>query len=304
MLVRALVDSGRATEALAAAQPPRGCNTPAELALWHVRAEAADKAGDTEASLQAWIVIASAQRSDWRAWCNMADAAARLERWADAATALERAAALNPMDAAIARNLGAALSNMRRFEEALTAFKTAVALDPGNFQGRLTYACLLNDMGQYRDALVEIEESSRLALARALPNDEQVATGKVGGTEAAISISPDHVAAVRELGLLLDRSNQFDGLRRLMAAAEAAGIAPETLGYLGASVALREGRPEEAQRLLLHDRRDIDEERWYRQMPRSRRRRDEPRRFRSRRVAPAWRQLSRADSCGGRRGDA
>jgi hypothetical protein len=71
---------------------------------------------------------------------------------------------------------------------------------------------------------------------------------------------------VRELGLLLDRSNQVDGLRQLLAAAEEAGIAPEALGYLHASLALREGRAEEARRLLLHDRGRIDDLRWYRLM--------------------------------------
>src|SRR5207237_9831374 len=40
LLVRRLVDSGLAAEALDIAQPPSGMS-PAELALWHVRAEAA-----------------------------------------------------------------------------------------------------------------------------------------------------------------------------------------------------------------------------------------------------------------------
>ena len=265
MLVRALVDSDRAAEALALAHPPRG-STPAELALWHARAEAADKAGDAEASLQAWLTIASAQR-DWRIWCNAAHAAARLERWTDAANALERATALNPNDAAIAGALGTALSKAGCCEEALAVFKRLAALDPANLQGRLTYARLLRDMGRYRDAMVEIEEGSRLALARALANVEQDATGEAGAGHA-IRISPDHVAEVRELGLLLDRSNQLDSLRQLLVAAEQAGIAPETLGYLGASVALREGRLEESKRLLLQERPDPGDARWHRMMTR------------------------------------
>lgn len=265
MLVRALIDSDRAAEALALAPPPPG-STPAELALWLARAEAADKAGDAEASLQAWLTVASAHRSDWRAWSNAAHAAARLERWADAATALARATALNPNDAAIANALGTALSNMGRFQEALAIFKRLAALDPANLQVRLTCARLLRDMGQYRDAMVEIEEGSRLALEQALANAGQGATGKAG--RDAIRISPDHVAEVRELGMFLDRSSQHDGLRRLLAAAERAGIAPEALGYLQASVALREGRPEDAKRLLLHDRPDPDDGRWHRMMTR------------------------------------
>ena len=260
MLVRALIDTGRAADALAVAEPPRG-STPSEIALWHARAEAADKADDAEASLQAWQIIASAHRSDWRAWCNVAEAAARLERWTDAATALERAAALKPTDAAIGRALGTALANLGRLREALATLKKAATLDPGNLQGRVAYARLLRDTGQYREAMVEIEEGSRLALERAL----QGARAEVGGGQAAaISISPNQLASVRELGLLLDRSNQVEGLRRLLAAAGKAGIAPEALGYLEASMALREGRPEEAKRLLLHDRQNIDDAQWYR----------------------------------------
>ena len=75
---------------------------------------------------------------------------------------------------------------------------------------------------------------------------------------AASGISPDDIAVVRELGVLLDRSNQVDGLRRLLDAAEEAGIAPEKLGYLTASLAMRDGRPEEARRLLLLDREAVD----------------------------------------------
>src|SRR5947209_5761627 len=52
MLARALVDSGRPQEALDVADGPSGI-TPAELALWHVRAEAATAA-------EAWLEAAEA----------------------------------------------------------------------------------------------------------------------------------------------------------------------------------------------------------------------------------------------------
>jgi tetratricopeptide (TPR) repeat protein len=205
---------------------------------------------------------------DCRAWCDMADAAVRLERWEDAANAFRQAATLDPADPSIIRNLGAALSNMGRFKEALAAFKTAVTLEPANVQFRLTYARLLIEQGQHSEAMVEIEEGSRLALARALADHEQTTASRAGESEPAISISPDHVAAVRELGGLLDRSNQIEGLRKLLAAADKSGIAAEELAYLAASVALRESRPQEARRLLLHDRRNIDDVRWCRLMTR------------------------------------
>jgi tetratricopeptide (TPR) repeat protein len=193
----------------------------------------------------------------------MADAAAKLGRWADAARALERAAGLNPADPLVASKLGSALWKLGRFEEALRSLKGAVALDPDNVQTRLTYADLLIDTGRYSDALMEIEVGSRLALARALGDGQQGGTVDVGDNPA-FSISRENVAAVRELGLLLDRSNQLDGLRQLLAAAEKAGIETGSLGYLEASVALRDGRAEDAKRLLLNDRGNIDDVRWYR----------------------------------------
>lgn len=163
------------------------------------------------------------------------------------------------------RNLGAALSNMGRFEEALEAFKTAVALDPGNVRNILSYARLLVDLGRPRDAMVEIEEGSRVALARVLP-DEQRRAGRAVGVTAPASISPDRIADVRDLGLLLDRLNQIDDLRRLLATAERAGIGKETFGSLWASVALREGRPEDAKLLLLGERARFNDAHWDRLM--------------------------------------
>lgn len=211
------------------------------------------------------MIIANPNRSDWRAWCDKADAAARLGRWPEVATALQKAAALNPTDASIVRNLAASLSNMGRLEEALEAFKTAVAINPGSVRDRLSYARLLIDLGRPRDAMVEIQEGSRLALARVFP-DEQGTTGETASAEGPISISPDRVADVRDLALLLDRLNQVDDLRRLLAAVERAGIQRETLGSLWASVALREGRFEDAKRLLLQEPARYDDAHWDRLM--------------------------------------
>jgi tetratricopeptide (TPR) repeat protein len=193
------------------------------------------------------IASAPADRSDWRSWCDLADAAARLGRWADVVTALGHAAELNPNSGAVARNLGGALLNMGRFEDARAALRSAVVLEPDNVHGRLTYARLMIDMGLHHEALAEIEEGSRRALA-----------GMLAARSGASGISPDDLAVVREIGLLLDRSNQVVGLRRLLAAAEQAGIAAEKLGYLAASVALRDGRPEDARALLLDDRQPVD----------------------------------------------
>src|SRR5438874_7376634 len=73
MLARALIDSGRAAEALEVAQPPNG-TTPAELALWHARAEAATATEQADVAAEAWHVMCSTRSGDWRAWANLGDA--------------------------------------------------------------------------------------------------------------------------------------------------------------------------------------------------------------------------------------
>lgn len=174
----------------------------------------------------------------------MADAAAKLGHWSEAVAALERAAALNPGEARIARDLSAALSNLGRSDDALTAMEKALALGPTNFPDRLTYAELLFDANRKRDAAAEIDHATSLALGQILAANES----------GAAAISPDRISDVRELGIVLDRQNQVDDLRELLAAAEKAGIAPEEFASLRASLAFREGDPQEAKRLLLQDR--------------------------------------------------
>lgn len=191
----------------------------------------------------------------------MADNAVRAGRWQDAASALQRAAELNPSDGAIARNLAVALSNLGRFEEALTAYEKAVRLDPDNLRDRLGYAQLLYDLGRHRDAVLQVEEGSKLALARILSDDAHAANGTTGNR-----IRTDRVGDVRDLGLLLDRLNQVDDLRRLLAVAQSAGITRESLGSLWAAVALRDGQLDEAKHLLQEDRGRFDDAHWDRLM--------------------------------------
>jgi tetratricopeptide (TPR) repeat protein len=143
-----------------------------------------------------------------------------------------------------------------RIDAALEWLKRASDANPGDIGIRTDYARLLADMGWIQEALVEIEEGSRLALAQVLADNRRNAS----------NISSAHLAHLRELGLLLERSNQVDGLRQLLAATEKAGITRDALGSLWASMALREGRPEEAKRFLLQDRAYFDDAHWDRLM--------------------------------------
>lgn len=145
--------------------------------------------------------------------------------------------------------LGLIDCRLGRLESGKARLKCASDAEPDNISFRIAYATLLVDTGRHRDALAQIDEGSRLALEQFLNADARNALTSGGGI--GVPMQPDLLAVVRELGLLLDRTNQIDGLRNLLVAAKTAGLAANSFGFLAASVALRDGKPEDAKRLLL-----------------------------------------------------
>jgi tetratricopeptide (TPR) repeat protein len=138
MLARALVDAGRAAEALALPKPPP-VTSPASLALWQARAEAADSAGNTDAAIEAWSAITRAAPRDWRAWASLGNALRTRKQWGEAANALFEAAQLNPEDAKLRADtvdlllkIGQQNQILLQFDDAETAFRGAYELDPAN----------------------------------------------------------------------------------------------------------------------------------------------------------------------------
>src|SRR5690349_23438073 len=71
ILARALIDAGRAREALDAAIPAPGTSA-VEIDLWKVRAEAAFRAGDRATEADAWRAIGRARPNDGGAWTGLA----------------------------------------------------------------------------------------------------------------------------------------------------------------------------------------------------------------------------------------
>jgi len=273
ILSRALVDSGRSDEALAMPRPGRS-GAPADVALWHARAEAADAQGDAESAKEAWQIVTAARPSDWRSWNNLGNAFAAGEQWNEAIDALYRAAEINPGEATIRRNLALALSKLKRLEESADQLTIAVRLDPDHLECRLTLARLLADLERHEDALAQLDQaselspgSSEIAIARgrslvALTAFEEAEEAYL----AAIAASPTDRTAFHELGLLLERISRMDALRELLKRAAAAGLGPEQLAYLSAAVALREGRAGEARDLLAMEDVESDPVRWHRLM--------------------------------------
>lgn len=268
MLARALIDSGRPGEALEAAPPPSG-TSPAELALLHARAEAADAAKAYEASAEAWGRFSSTRSVDWRAWANYGDALARLERWPEAVAALRRAVALNPGDRELNDNFVSALTLGGFQEEAADELVRLLDAGPDKVATRLTLARLLADLAREEDAMRQLDRAARLSLGEpAFAHGDagliRIATGL--HVRSVKDLSDEELRGVRDLALLLERSNRLEGLKRLLSDAAELGIPESELAYPAAAIAQRDGKAAEAKRLLELEAPEARRILWHRMM--------------------------------------
>jgi tetratricopeptide (TPR) repeat protein len=251
MLARALVDAGKADEALHFANP-QSATGPAELALWHARAEAADSAGKPDVAAEAWRVLALARQSDWRAWANLGEALGRLERWPDAATALRRAWELNGAEPPLQQKLASALAWAGQYEESANHLRQMLDGGPEDIGIRLTLARLYADLGLNKERIEQLDKAAKHAVgdaSRANSNTDLIRIA-LPDHDPSESVTDEGVKAVRELALLLERTSRIEALRNLLIDAEKLGIPRERLGYPAAAAALKDGDPLEAKRLL------------------------------------------------------
>lgn len=237
MLARALVDAGQASDVLAMPEPPR-VSSPVSLERWRVRAEAADRLEDWNAAERAWKAVAAAASRDWRAWSNLANAVAAQQRWAEAVEALFNAVKLNSAEVQLRQTLAAALAALGRHEESLAAWTDVESVGGPTADSAL---------GRARGLV---------ALARFVEAE--------GAYREAIRLSPSRPAPYRELGLMLERTNQLDRLPPLLAEADVAGVPAAASGLLEAALALRDGRADEADTLLEAADPKEDPVRWHR----------------------------------------
>jgi tetratricopeptide (TPR) repeat protein len=219
MLMRAMVDAGRAEDVLEMGEPGP-IRSAATLELWRMRAEAADAAKEQSARITAWAKVANAAQNDWRAWANLASALTAQSRWGEAIEAISAALSLNPNEPTLRWSLGAAMASAGRFEDAIGELDKFDALS-----GQTATSALAR--GRCHLALAEFDA------AEAAYHD-------------ALRLGPDNEEVYRELGLLLERTNKLDALVELLDKAAAAGIAPDRLGHLYVVRAFREGHAEEA----------------------------------------------------------
>ncbi|MFL6801155.1 MAG: sulfotransferase [Sphingomicrobium sp.] len=246
MLARALTESGRAGEALRAAPPPAG-SSPPELALWHARAEAATAIGAWPEAAEAWAKLCESGTADWRSWSAYGHALASLARWGAAASVFRAAAGLNPAEPELLRQLATALARAGRYQDSADTLLQWIELRPNDVAARIMLARLLADLGRQKDSDAQLEKAAEEATGAPGTDSKgliaiAMRSGVAGGIDEPI---------LGELAQLLERTNRLDSLRTLLEDAEAHGIGRERLGYPAAAIALRDGDPGEARRLLL-----------------------------------------------------
>jgi tetratricopeptide (TPR) repeat protein len=251
MFARALVDGGRASEAVDVATPPPGISPP-ELALWQVRGEATLAAGELAKAAEAWRVIAGAKPQDWRAWANQGEALARLEHWSDSADAFQRAVALNPEEQTLRDNCAAALVRSGRYEEAADHLERLLDAGSEDVTARLTLARVLAELGRHGDSMRQLKKA-----AQAIPGDRDpegdtglIAIALGPDDEPGRELSESQVRGIRELALLLERTNRMEALRNLIRDSASRDIPVERLAYPAAALVLRDGHAAEAKRLI------------------------------------------------------
>jgi len=266
MLARALVDSGRPREALAAAVAPKD-PSPAALALWHIRAEAAQAVQDHAAAAEAWAIVSTARPDDWRAWANYGEALAALDRWDEAAKAFRQGWTINPDELPLQQNLATALTKAGFYAEAADQLRAMLDSGRDDVTLRLTLSRLLADLGRNEESIAELDKAARLAVGNSGVGAIDSGLIRIALPERSDRMQPVSAAelrALRELALLLERANRMDALETLLNDAEAVGVDRESLGYPAAANALRKGDAAEARRLLETEEPVLDPVRWHR----------------------------------------
>jgi tetratricopeptide (TPR) repeat protein len=257
MLARALIDGGRAGEALEVATLPTGA-TSAELALLHARAEAADEAGKIPEAIEAWGRFCAAGVRDWRAWANYGHALAAADRWSDAEPAFRSAVELAPDEPSLRRTLAATLAQCGRNDEAADELLRWMEHAPQDVENGVFLARLLVDFGRDSESREQLDKVVRETIGCPLAEsfDRLIDVARSSSGEIVLPV-------LLELARLLERNNNIDALRKLLEDAEAEGVVREQLAYPAAAVALQDRQPEIAKRLLESSSPDADPARWH-----------------------------------------
>lgn len=189
----------------------------------------AGRADDVLAMPEPPPVTSQAALALWQARAEAADAASNAEAAADA---WRRVAGAAPQDWRAWSNFGNALAAQGQWIDAAAALEEAARLNPAEPAIRANFVAALLHAGLQHQTLLRFDEAE--------------ATFR-----RAYALDPADPSVVHHLGVALERTNRLEELAKLLEDAGAAGVRDDSLAYLRALLARREGRLEDARDLLL-----------------------------------------------------
>lgn len=225
-LARALNDSKRPAEVLAMSKPSG--RSPATLALWHARAEAASATGDPIAAIEAWNNIASATPADARSWINLGRSLLRSNEFRQAQNAYERALPLSD-DVEAFEELGLIYERTNQLDALGTLLEQAVERGIGE---RLTF---LRSLHRYRQG--QIGEAREL-LSQSSPARDPVRWHRLraniadreGDAATAFAASVEVNRLTNDFEAWRDRARRFRSRLRDLAESISSGNIPKLAG--------------------------------------------------------------------------
>lgn len=215
-LAKALIATGDMEAALAL------CEEATTPSLARIEGYILQQRGDLERAAAAYEKALASEADDPDSLNNLGNVLAELGRSGEAIAAFERAITHAPEDVRIYLNLADALRRADRGEARLKVMRDAAALAPDDRRVLTELALAHAHADQFDEALTILED--------------------------VVSRFPTFGESHIELGRLYESLNMIDRLGALVASLDAAG-APAEAGFLGAWLAQREGRFDEAARL-------------------------------------------------------
>jgi Flp pilus assembly protein TadD len=252
-LVEALYRTERGTEALALCDEV-SARADRSLRIARFGAHLAQEAGNHDQAIGLYRLLVEHDANDWAAWNNLGNTHDAKGEFAEAAEALEKAAALAPDSQPIRLNLGNALIAARRFEDGeriLRELADEFADDAKPLRSLFDLYNLAGQEDRAYDILVEAvrrepgdaETQSNLGQIAARCNHQAVAEAAF---EAALAIDPSIEQAYVGLASVFERINREELLDPLRERASAAGIGSEPVAFIDALRFKRAGQFVEA----------------------------------------------------------
>lgn len=161
---------------------------------------------------------------DYDSWNNLGLLMRECGAVGESITALSRAVALAPHEAAYHINLSQSLAAAARHGERQVAMRRAADIIRED-------ARILTELGLAEGGINDFDAAER-------------------AYRAALACDPDHTPAWREFGMLLDRMSRLDDLEALVKDARRQGLDDKAIGFVEATLLRRLGKPAEALSML------------------------------------------------------